>query len=111
LGPGGELVLETLVIDGAGAGLLVPKHRYARMRNVHAIPTVATLKGWLEAAGFGDIRLADLSPTTPAEQRSTPWMRFHSLTDFLDPVNPELTVEGYPAPQRAVLIAVLAGAS
>jgi tRNA (mo5U34)-methyltransferase len=105
LRPGGELVLETLVIDGAGEGVLEPERRYAKMRNVHAIPTVATLNGWLEASGFVGPRLADLSRTTPAEQRSTAWMRFHSLADFLDPVNPALTVEGYPAPQRALLIA------
>ncbi|WP_272994295.1 DUF1698 domain-containing protein, partial [Spongiibacter tropicus] len=38
-------------------------------------------------------------------QRSTDWMQFHSLADFLHPDDPSLTIEGYPAPKRAVLIA------
>jgi tRNA (mo5U34)-methyltransferase len=32
-------------------------------------------------------------------------MRFNSLKDFLHPDNPSLTVEGYPGPKRAVVIA------
>jgi tRNA (mo5U34)-methyltransferase len=39
------------------------------------------------------------------EQRPTAWMRFESLPDFLDPDDPTHTVEGLPAPRRAVLIA------
>ena len=31
---GGELVLETLVIDGGLGEVLVPENRYAKMRNV-----------------------------------------------------------------------------
>ena len=42
---------------------------------------------------------------TIQEQRRTEWMRFHSLADFLDPENPTLTVEGLPAPRRAIVIA------
>jgi tRNA (mo5U34)-methyltransferase len=32
-------------------------------------------------------------------------MRFHSLADFLDPDDATRTVEGYPAPRRAIVIA------
>jgi tRNA (mo5U34)-methyltransferase len=49
--------------------------------------------------------VVDLNRTTTDEQRSTPWMRFESLAQCLDPDNPELTVEGYPAPLRAVVLA------
>lgn len=111
LRPDGELVLETLVIDGTDQSLLVPQGRYAQMRNVHAVPTVPTLIGWLEEAGFERIRLADLSRTTADEQRSTAWMRFHSLTDFLDPLDPARTVEGHPAPLRAMLVATRAASA
>jgi len=38
------------------------------------------------------------------EQRRTPWMRFESLADFLDPARSRLTREGYPAPLRAVFM-------
>jgi tRNA (mo5U34)-methyltransferase len=103
LRPGGELVLETLVI--AQGDLLVPRDRYAKMRNVWFIPSVPMLTGWLERAGFRDVRVVDVTATTPEEQRSTEWMRFESLKDYLDPDDNTLTVEGYPAPVRAMVIA------
>ncbi|PUB71793.1 MAG: tRNA 5-methoxyuridine(34)/uridine 5-oxyacetic acid(34) synthase CmoB [gamma proteobacterium symbiont of Ctena orbiculata] len=102
---GGELVLETLVIEGAGNEVLVPKGRYAKMRNVWFIPTPITLQGWLQRAGFSDVKLIDVSVTGVDEQRSTRWMRFESLADYLDPVDRSLTVEGYPAPRRAIFTA------
>lgn len=105
LRPGGELVLETLVIDGRLGETLVPEKRYASMRNIWFIPSCATLISWLKRCRFNDIRLIDVSKTTTEEQRSTPWMRFQSLSDFLDPDNPHLTAEGLPAPVRAIVIA------
>ena len=41
---GGELVLETLVINGKAGELLVPEGRYAKMRNVWFIPSELTLE-------------------------------------------------------------------
>jgi len=102
---GGQLVLETLVIEGDGQGVLVPTNRYAKMRNVWFIPTTGLLQGLLERVGFRDVRTVDVSVTTCDEQRSTGWMTFESLADFLDPADSGLTIEGYPAPRRAVLIA------
>ena len=101
----GELVLETLVIDGDENTVLVPGDRYAQMRNVYFIPSALALKNWLKKCGFVDIRIADVSVTTTEEQRRTEWMVTESLADFLDPHDPSKTVEGYPAPKRAVLIA------
>ena len=101
--PGGHLVLETLVLEGEGKKILEPQGRYARMRNVHAIPTVSVLQGWLEQAGLLDARVLDVSKTTTDEQRSTDWMTFESLRECLDNENPNLTVEGHPAPVRAAL--------
>ncbi len=49
--------------------------------------------------------IADVCVTTTEEQRRTEWMVTESLADFLDPNDRSKTVEGYPAPQRAVLIA------
>jgi tRNA (mo5U34)-methyltransferase len=105
LRPGGQLVLETLVIDGPSDRVLVPSDRYAKMRNVWFIPSPGMLEGWLRRSGFRAVRIVDLSVTTTAEQRSTAWMRFESLADFLDPADSGRTVEGYPAPVRAVLLA------
>lgn len=105
LKPCGELVLETLIIDGGLGKVLVPEDRYAKMRNVWFLPSCDTLAGWLKRCGFKNIRLVDVTSTTIEEQRSTEWMRFHSLKEFLDPDNPNLTCEGLPAPKRAIFIA------
>jgi len=102
---GGELVLETLVIEGDAGMTLVPEGRYARMNNVWFLPTCNTLLVWLQKAGFTNIRLVDVAVTTLMEQRATQWMTFESLAAALDQTNPLLTVEGHPAPRRAVFIA------
>ena len=102
---GGELVLETLVIDGGAGQVLVPEDRYAQMRNVWFIPSALTLEGWLKRCGYKNIRLIEITRTTTEEQRSTDWMRFQSLRDFLDPSDAERTVEGLPAPLRAIFLA------
>lgn len=100
---GGELVLESLVIEGEG--LLKPDGRYAKMRNVWQIPSVSLIEEWLKHEGFSDIRHIDTTITTTEEQRTTEWMRFESLKDFLDPTDPSKTIEGHPAPRRAIIIA------
>jgi tRNA (mo5U34)-methyltransferase len=105
LRPGGELVLETLVIPADGDDELMPNGRYAQMRNVHALPTVGRLQQWLSEAGALDARCVDEADTTTEEQRQSAWMWFHSLPQYLDPSNPALTIEGHPAPRRAVLVA------
>jgi tRNA (mo5U34)-methyltransferase len=105
LRPAGELVLETLVIDGGNGQVLVPEGRYARMRNVWFLPSCLTLEGWLRRCGYRDIRLVNVTPTTFHEQRTTSWMRFESLAECLDPNDPNLTVEGLPAPKRAIFLA------
>jgi tRNA (mo5U34)-methyltransferase len=105
LQPGGELVLETLVINGKSGEVLLPEGRYAKMGNVWFLPSCKTLMSWLKRCGFKNIRLIDVSTTSAEEQRSTEWMQFHSLRDFLSAENPQLTCEGLPAPKRAIMIA------
>lgn len=102
---GGELVLETLVVDGPEGYSLMPEDRYGQMRNVWFLPSCDTLIRWLERTGFRNARVVDVTDTTTAEQRSTDWMRFNSLQDFLDPADPARTIEGYPGPKRATIIA------
>lgn len=102
---GGELVLETLVIDGDVNTVLVPQDRYAKMKNVYFIPSVACLINWLEKCGFSNLRCVDEAVTTLEEQRKTDWLENESLIDFLDPQDHSKTIEGYPAPKRAVIIA------
>jgi len=105
LKPGGELVLETLVVPGDENTVLVPKNRYAQMNNVWFLPSPASLIVWLEKSGFENVRLVDINKTTLAEQKSTQWMEYNSLQDYLDPENHNLTIEGYPAPTRAIIVA------
>lgn len=105
LRPGGELILETLVVPQTYGQLLVPEDRYAQMRNVWFLPSVAELQRWLERCGLTDVRCVDLNQTSIEEQRPTDWMQWNSLQDFLDPNDLNKTAEGYPAPLRAVLIA------
>ena len=103
--PGGEVVLETIVLPGEEALSRTPPGRYARMRNVWHLPTVAELLTWLDRAGLREARVADVTMTTTDEQRSTEWMTFESLAEALDPSDPARTVEGWPAPHRAIVVA------
>lgn len=106
LKPGGELVLETLVVEGDGQQVLTPDDRYAAMRNIWFIPSIPLLMTWLKRMGYVDIRLVNQEPTSLSEQRATRWTDFRqSLVDFLDPVDRTRTIEGYPAPLRAILLA------
>ncbi len=102
---GGELVLETLVIDGDQNSVLVPQGRYAQMRNVWFLPSTEALELWLAKCGFKDIKTVDVNQTSVEEQRATEWMTFHSLSDYLDPNDSNKTIEGYPAPKRATILA------
>lgn len=104
---GGQLVLETLVVEGDEDTVFVPPDRYARMGNVWFLPSPAALTKWISKAGFVDVTLVDVDQTTVAEQRSTDWMTFYSLSNFLDSADHNKTVEGHPAPMRAIVTARL----
>lgn len=106
LRPGGELVLETLVIPGDSMMCLVPADRYAGMRNVWFLPSVSLLLIWLNRLGLVNPRLVSCEPTTPEEQRQTDWLGDKpSLVDVLDSADMTRTIEGYPAPLRAIFLA------
>ena len=105
LKPGGELLLETLVLPGSGNEVLRIDGRYARMRNVWELPTSTRVLQWLSDAGFSSQRLVMAENTSTNEQRTTEWMSFESLAEALDKSNSELTVEGHPRPCRAVVVA------
>jgi tRNA (mo5U34)-methyltransferase len=99
----GELVLETLIVRDGSA--LIPEGHYAQMRNVWHVPDRDTLGSWIASAGFRSARIVDVNTTSVAEQRTTPWMRFASLAQALDPNDATRTIEGHPAPVRCVVIA------
>ncbi|HCJ39092.1 MAG TPA: tRNA 5-methoxyuridine(34)/uridine 5-oxyacetic acid(34) synthase CmoB [Halieaceae bacterium] len=105
LTPGGQLVIETLVVDGDEDRVFVPPDRYARMGNVWFLPSPSALMKWMRKVGYTDIQLVDVTQTTVDEQRTTDWMTFHSLVNFLDQNDATKTVEGHPAPKRAIVTA------
>lgn len=102
---GGQLILETLIIEGELGDVLVPEGRYAKMNNVWFLPSASTLISWMRKCGFRDARLVDINKTQFAEQRQTDWMLWQSLEDFLDPADRTKTIEGHPAPLRAIFVA------
>jgi tRNA (mo5U34)-methyltransferase len=100
----GHLIIETLVIDGDKNSCLIPTDRYAQMRNVWFLPSIDMLKIMLKRCGFHHIECIDVTTTAIEEQRSTEWMKFHSLKQFLDK-DQQSTIEGYSLPKRATLVA------
>ncbi len=103
---GGELFLDTFMIDGEEDVALTPFERYSKIPNIYFIPTINALKNWCHRAGFKDVEVLTVKTTDKTEQRKTDWIDSQSLEDFLDPQNPNLTVEGYPAPKRVYIKAV-----
>ncbi len=103
---GGELVIESICVDGVEGYCLTPEKKYARMTNVWFVPSIPTLVRWLSRCGLIDISVIDESITTLDEQRKTDWMPYDSLDDALDKTNPHVTIEGYPAPKRVVIRAI-----
>jgi tRNA (mo5U34)-methyltransferase len=102
---GGELILETLIVDGDQETIFMPAGRYAKMRNVWFLPSIAAMTLWLQRCGFTEIACVDTNRTSREEQRATAWMHFESLADFLDPEDAVKTIEGHPAPLRAIFTA------
>ena len=100
---GGELILDTFMIDGEDEICLTPKKRYSKIPNIYFIPTVNALKNWCYRAGFEEIEVLEISKTKLEEQRKTEWINTESLDDFLDKKNNSKTVEGYPAPKRVYI--------
>ena len=101
---GGELVLDTMTVEGDETTVLVPEDRYAGMKNVWFFPSDKALVVWLKKAGFCNIKIIDKYKTTVEEQRKTQWMTSESLSDWLDSKDSRKTIEGLPAPTRTIVI-------
>jgi len=103
LNGGGELILDTFMIDGEDEICLTPMERYSKIPNIYFIPTVNALKNWCYRAGFESVDILAIRKTDLEEQRKTEWIDSQSLNDFLDPLDSSRTVEGYPAPKRVYI--------
>jgi len=106
LNKGGELILDTFMIDGEEEMCLTPKDRYSKIPNIYFVPTVNALKNWCYRAGFESVEVLETMVTEANEQRKTEWIDTQSLEDFLDPEDSTKTVEGYPAPKRVYIKAI-----
>lgn len=105
---GGELILDTFMIDGEDEVALTPAGKYSKIPNIYFVPTVPALKNWCLRAGFESVEVLATMVTESNEQRKTEWIDTQSLEDFLDPSDPTKTVEGYPAPKRVYIKATKA---
>jgi len=104
LRPGGQLVLETLVVERPGDEVLSLPGRYAGMRNIDRLPSPSRLHRWLAEAGLQGARTVSLARTSHEEQRVTAWSGERSLGDALAPDDVTRTREGHPAPYRATVL-------
>ena len=103
LKPGGTFIVETQVIIEEGCYALFPQGRYGKSPNVFFLPTADCLLSWINRSGFEVLEHSAAEYTTTEEQRSTDWMQFESLGDFLDRDDSTKTVEGHPAPARMIV--------
>jgi len=103
LNKGGELILDTFMIDGEQELCLCPKDRYSKIPNIYFVPTIPSLINWCKRAGFSEVEVLATMKTEHEEQRKTSWVQSQSLEDFLDPKDESKTVEGYPAPKRVYI--------
>jgi tRNA (mo5U34)-methyltransferase len=104
LSPQGEIIIDCQGIPGDLPIALTPRKRYANARGIWFLPTQTCLENWIARAGFNQIKCFFAEPISIQEQRRTPWANIDSLQQFLDPKNPALTLEGYPAPWRYYVI-------
>ena len=100
---GGELILDTFMIDGEDEVALTPAGKYSKIPNIYFVPTIPALRNWCHRAGFESVEVLETKVTDLNEQRKTEWIDTQSLEDFLDPNDPTKTVEGYPAPKRVYI--------
>ena len=105
LRPGGKLLIETLVIPKGDSLYLQKEERYAGMKNIYFLPNMKDLQAILKECSYQNIHTVDISATSLQEQKSSSFSSPVSLLNFLDSKDHSKTVEGYPRPHRAILVA------
>lgn len=100
LKPDGQVIIESQGIPGEGSYCLFPEKRYGKVPGTWFIPTEKALLNWIKRCGFKEVELFYKHPMSSKEQRKTRWMQYESYKDYLDPKDPQKTIEGYPAPWR-----------
>eukprot|EP00553_Chaetoceros_curvisetus_P016152 CAMPEP_0204652172 /NCGR_PEP_ID=MMETSP0718-20130828/14400_1 /ASSEMBLY_ACC=CAM_ASM_000674 /TAXON_ID=230516 /ORGANISM="Chaetoceros curvisetus" /LENGTH=505 /DNA_ID=CAMNT_0051676097 /DNA_START=230 /DNA_END=1747 /DNA_ORIENTATION=- len=95
-----KLIVDCQGIDGEDHVALFPKKRYTNMKGVYFLPTMNTLKNWLQRANFKNIKVIFSEELSTDEQRATEWADVRSLKESLDPNDDSKTIEGYPRAYR-----------
>lgn len=101
--PSGMIIIESLGINLKGSYFLFPKNRYLNLPGHWFIPTKEALENMVRRSGFQYVQTFFETKLTEDEQRQTTLSPYESLTKGLNPINPDLTVEDYPAPWRFYL--------
>ena len=70
------------------------------MKGVFFLPTLNTLRHWLQRSRFLDFEIIHSEELSTDEQRTTEWAPIRSLEESLDPNDNSKTVEGYPRAHR-----------
>ncbi|GFH58728.1 tRNA (mo5U34)-methyltransferase [Chaetoceros tenuissimus] len=98
--PKSTLIVDCQGIPGDDDIALFPKKRYTNMKGVYFLPTLSTLKNWLQRANFRNFEVIFSEELSTDEQRTTEWAPVRSLADSLDPNDSTKTIEGYPRAHR-----------
>jgi len=98
--PKSTLIVDCQGIPGEDHIALFPRKRYTNMKGVYFLPTLNTLKSWLQRANFRNIEVIFSEELSTDEQRATDWAPVRSLAESLDPNDSTKTVEGYPRAHR-----------
>ena len=94
------LIVDCQGIDGEDHIALFPQKRFTNMKGVYFLPTLNTLKHWLQRTQFKEFEVIFSEELSTEEQRTTEWAPIRSLKESLDPNDSSKTVEGYPRAHR-----------
>jgi len=94
------LIVDCQGIDGDDHIALFPQKRYTNMKGVFFLPTLNTLRHWLQRAQFLNFEVIFNEELSTDEQRTTDWAPVRSLEESLDPNDSNKTIEGYPRARR-----------
>lgn len=97
---GGTLIVDCQGIPHDDSIALFPQGNYAGGTGMWFLPSLSCLMNWIKRSGFREAVCFYQAPLSELEQRPTEWAQIKSLGDFLNPLDRQRTVEGYPRPWR-----------
>lgn len=98
--PGALIIFECQGIQKEGPYFLFPQTRYLNAPGHWFLPSKEALENLIRRSGFQYVETFFETKLTDEEQRTSTHAPFDSLNQFLDKNDPNLTIEGHPAPWR-----------